>query len=687
MSEIRYKAFISYSHQDERWAAWLQRALESYHLPRKLVGGPGRHGEIPARINPVFRDREDLSAAGDLNGRIIRALENSDSIIVICSPFSAQSRWVNEEIRQFIAMGKGDRVYCLIVDGDPQAETGEGGCFPPALFEQQSMEPLAADSRKWADGKRLAMLKIVSGILGIRLDDLRQRDLQRQRKIRLVSGLAIVAALSLAIFSIVSEVSRQNEREKAEQMAGFIVDLGERLQSTTDLETLALINEQASKHFENLDPDDLSLETGTKVALTLRQMGRVSELQGRLVEALEVFQRSRDLFQTLEAKYPGQPELLYELSNAEYYIGNYHLELGAYEPAREAFRNSHRLTEKLMAAAPENPAWIMERSYSHNNLAAVQLASGQGVDHETLEHLEDAIALIERAMQLEPDNRQYASHYAVTLAWAADAQYQACRIDTAMSMRFRVRQLAEKAALADPGNRALERRHAYAISGVSAIQAHAGQLERAEENLVLSIAMLQQMAAADPSNLLYRFEIVEREFRLARLMAEQGRLEEASMQMSAIEPGLRPDARSPTKDDDAMRVYIDFLLAGSNIALQLGQVAEADKKIRQALELQLAEPDEDSGDHARWSKLVEMQFQWWEIHGSAGGDGFPAIPDIIHPGEEILSSCEDLVNQAKLAVIRGDREGAAQAIGHLQQKGFAEPGFIRFCRKYGFCSK
>ena len=36
--EFRYRAFISYSHSDERWAQWLHRALETYRLPRHLVG-------------------------------------------------------------------------------------------------------------------------------------------------------------------------------------------------------------------------------------------------------------------------------------------------------------------------------------------------------------------------------------------------------------------------------------------------------------------------------------------------------------------------------------------------------------------------------------------------------------------------------------------------------------------------
>ncbi len=101
MSEYRYKAFISYSHQDEQWGRWLQRALESYRVPRRLVGAEGRFGPVPARIAPVFRDREDLSSAADLTASVKEELAASETLIVICSPAAAASRWVNEEVRRF----------------------------------------------------------------------------------------------------------------------------------------------------------------------------------------------------------------------------------------------------------------------------------------------------------------------------------------------------------------------------------------------------------------------------------------------------------------------------------------------------------------------------------------------------------------------------------------------------------
>ena len=121
MKTLHYKAFISYSHQDEAWARWLQGSLENYRVPKRLVGSTGSFGVIPSRLLPIFRDREDLSSAADLSSKIRDELAASETLVLICSPASAQSRWVNEEVRYFRQLGREDRILALIVDGDPGA--------------------------------------------------------------------------------------------------------------------------------------------------------------------------------------------------------------------------------------------------------------------------------------------------------------------------------------------------------------------------------------------------------------------------------------------------------------------------------------------------------------------------------------------------------------------------------------
>src|SRR5258708_5038603 len=116
---FQYWAFISYSHQDKGWGDRLHRGLETYRVPRRLVGRASRDGSVPKRLFPIFRDREELPTSADLSANINEALKTSRYLIVICSPKSAVSHWVNEEIKSFKALGGEDRVLCLIIDGEP----------------------------------------------------------------------------------------------------------------------------------------------------------------------------------------------------------------------------------------------------------------------------------------------------------------------------------------------------------------------------------------------------------------------------------------------------------------------------------------------------------------------------------------------------------------------------------------
>lgn len=689
MAELRYKAFISYSHQDEAWAKWLHNALESYRIPRRLVGKPGRSGDIPARINPVFRDREDLSAARDLSKRITEALDSSESLIVICSPDAARSHWVNEEIRKFRSTSQGEKIFCLIVDGDPETEPAETCCFPPALFagmEQQPFEPLAADARKWADGRRLAKLKLIAGLLGIRLDELRQRDLQRRRKVMVAATFGFVVTLALVVMTIVAQVSRQHERDIAEQMATFIVDLGEKLRSETDLETLALISAEASRYFQDLDPDKLTAETGQRVALTLRQVGRVSELQGKPDEALTAFLQSRDLLSGLASRSPGQTLLLYELGLAEFYIGNFNLEQGNYAQARIAFQKNHQINGELLKSDPENLDWIMERSYSHNNLAAVQLDSGMGVDEESLTHMSEALVLIKKAMQLAPADTAYSSHYATTLAWAADAEYKACNLEDAMALRKKALQLAESLSRSDPGDNDLKRRYAYAISGIAQIQTHSGWLDLAEQNLRLVISILEQMSAADPSNVLYPQEVSNRKLRLAKLMDSMGRFAEAYALISELESRIGADSGFAEQNEENRQTCIDFQMAFANVSVHLGKSVEATAQLQKALDLQLTGSELRKQGPSDREMLKEMRFQWWEIHGDDGLANFPIVSEPAPATKGALRSCEDVQAMAKEFVIAGDLDQAIRQVTYLQDRGYADPAFIQFCTAYDLCA-
>jgi len=211
---MEYFAFISYQRKDEEWAKWLANELEHYHLPLTLNG----RNDLPRDLRPIFRDIDELSA-GNLPHQIHEALECSKHLIVICSPRSAKSPWVNKEIETFIGMGKTDKIFPFIIEGTAMCKKPNDPkeCFPPALRKlPKNEERLGANVNENGHGNKLrtcddcpikeerfkkdkqsdindkgrdaAVVKIVAGMLGLGFDTLWQRyereKAEEERKIR-----------------------------------------------------------------------------------------------------------------------------------------------------------------------------------------------------------------------------------------------------------------------------------------------------------------------------------------------------------------------------------------------------------------------------------------------------------------------------------------------------------------------
>jgi tetratricopeptide (TPR) repeat protein len=308
LDQFKYRAFISYSHSDTRWATWLHRALESYRPPKELVGTTTVRGVVPKRLAPVFRDREELPSATDLGGLLREALAQSQCQIIICSPKAAKSRWVNEEILSFKRLGREDRIFCLIVGGEPYASGIAGRedeeCFPPAArfklgpdgeLSNEPTEPIAADARPGKDGKQNAKLKIVAGLLAVGFDALRRREAQRRnrRLVAVASGamVGMVITSGLAAYALYERAAAERQTVRAEAEA------------RTAKET-------------------------TKFLVDLFKITEPSEARGNAVTAREMLDKGAA---SIDHDLAQQPTIQATLMDT---LGTAYLELGIYGPAR-----------------------------------------------------------------------------------------------------------------------------------------------------------------------------------------------------------------------------------------------------------------------------------------------------------------------------------------------------------------
>jgi len=409
---MKYRAFLSYSHADRKWARWLHRALEGYRPPQTLRSLSGQRRDRPLR--PIFRDRDELPSAASLSDAVEAALRETEWLILICSPAAAASHWVNEEIRAFRAFGRAENILCFIVDGEPGAG-GDQECFPPALTApwqpgDSPVEPVAADARTQGDGRHNAMLKIAAGMLGVGFDALRQRDVQQRhrRLIAIAGGSLAVAALTLvlAITAVLARNEAQERRAQAEDLIDFMLgDLQTQLGKLGRLDVFQSVGDKALQYFAAQRDDDDSPQLLAQRARNLRQIGEVRLDYGDQDAALEAFEESLILTERLAAADPEDSEAQIALANSRFYVGYVDWQRGELAQAQAMFESVIPIVDAVSARNPDHPPWLLERGYANTNLGRV--AELQGDFEAALAAYQTVMEVNERLVALEPENREW----------------------------------------------------------------------------------------------------------------------------------------------------------------------------------------------------------------------------------------------------------------------------------------
>lgn len=620
---MRYRAFISYSHADSRWARWVHRRIENYRLPSRLRGTNGEYGPLPDRFGPIFRDREDLSSAGELGPKIQLALADSEALIVLCSPDAARSPWVNNEILRFKRLGRGDRIFALIVSGEPNSGD-ERECFPPSLrFELDAdgdlsprlAEPVAADTRPNKDGKSLARLKLLSGMLGLPLDTLRQREAARQHRRQFaITSLALLVMLVtsyLAVQAIRAQHAAERRQKQAEKLVNFMLgDLSDRLNEVSRLDIMQSVNDQAMTYFKSLPTADVTDESLQQRAKTFVKIGNVRRDEGRLPHALQSFEAAAGIASKLAHARPNDVGRQLAYSEILASIGTVHWYQGELDQAQAGFEAARNVVEHASTLAPKDTELLFQISYLDNNIGHVLEARGK-LD-EALSHYRSMLGTSEKLVAMAPANRDGPTQLGLAhnnlakmallggdLPTAVERYRADVAIEAGLARRDpRNNDQAEKVLISraslgrtlaltgavDDGIREL--RHALAdTSRLLGIEANAttiledaglygtqlaywlrvhGDAAEARVQLSRAMAVLSELTRQDPSNVGWQRELAEAKIEQAEQFRSADELGQASKQsaqaLAILEPQL---AQQPNDRATVLASVAALLLAAS----------------------------------------------------------------------------------------------------------------------------
>jgi len=214
-----YDAFLSYAHRDKEVTTAIQKGL--HQIGRRV-------GQL--RALRVFRDDTNLTANPDLWGKITEALDSSRFMIVVLSPQSAASHWVNEEVSYWLQHRGHEQLMLMLAEGhlawddkNKRFDPARSDAAPPVLTGQGSLsaEPLYIDVSEdapWDVRDRTFRDKLTSlaaPIHGKPKDQLTGDDVREQRRFRRLRRAAVAGLIVLTVIAVVAAVIAVAKQQEA----------------------------------------------------------------------------------------------------------------------------------------------------------------------------------------------------------------------------------------------------------------------------------------------------------------------------------------------------------------------------------------------------------------------------------------------------------------------------------------
>jgi len=552
---------------------------------------------VPKSLRPIFCDRNDFSAGHSLTEQTVAALMASEFLIVICSPKAARSKYVNEEIRQFKAMGRSDRIIPLIIDGEPN--DAERECFPPALrfrigsdgeLTNVREEPIAADARAPGDGRELAKLKVVAGLIGLPLDEVvRRAECARKRGNRIRISLACSFLLLFAAAFELWILNEQGHDQLIEWANGLNKNI-EQKAARGEAPVRVLLSDLADQEKRTAGTTIDTPRLRYIRAQTLIIFSDGYQTLGRSQEALSRAKRASEMVNDLIAQtvqdgwwrhflsvayqkltgiaQPGSSDLQYHLSVAFQKIGNSLSSLDRWGVALDWYRRSLDLSKAFTAVDPSKTEWQSALSLAHDKIGDAWKGLGNLDSAQT--SYAASLAIRNRLAAADSDNPRLQRDLASTYDRLSDIQRAQGNWSGALESEEQSIRIVAHFYAIDGDNNDWRRNLALNYRKLADIRHDRGEIAAALDGYHKSFELTEELNRQDANNALWKRDLAACKAGIGTLLNDQGKFGEAEESFRSAIAILKPLAASDASNTDWQR---DLAVIYDQIGTMLGRRA------------------------------------------------------------------------------------------------------------------
>jgi tetratricopeptide (TPR) repeat protein len=462
------------------------------------------------------------------------ALTQSRFLILVASPESAASPWVNKEIAYWLDRKSIDTLLIALTDGELVWSRAAGDFdwhtdtpLPRVLAGCFKFEPKWVDLRAHRDDANPGNARFIehvanfaATIRGMPKEDLFSLEvLQQRRALTLAWSAAGTLAVLIAVASwqwwkaesakettaLQRDIAVRNftvaKRAADVVVFGAVKAVGN-LQGM-QVETMRQILHTSQSMLDALAqaaPDDLELQNSR--ASMLADFAVIYARAGDTTRARSAAEESLKIMRKLVVAEPSNVEWLHGVGTSLNKIGDTRQAAGDTAGALAAYLEWLATMRQLIALNPDNARWKLDLSMSLNNVGGGHIATGKRV--EALAAYEESLSVIRELAASDPENKEWQSSLSLSLSGLGDVRMIVG--DSRAALAAYEEGLTVGRKLTDDG---VSRR-----LNVSALLVRIGAVHLAQsdwsaalEAYTESLTIMRILSAADPSNAARQYDL------------------------------------------------------------------------------------------------------------------------------------------------------------------------------------
>ena len=512
------------------------------------------------------------------------------------------------------------------------------------------------------------------------------RFAMRYRPLVMVAGVAVVALLAASVVIAFLAYQANEARQRAELRRGqaeglvhfMVVELRKELDKVGRLDVLDSVHGAALEYFAKVPVTTLSNDELARQSQTLYQIGEVRVRRGDVAGAVEPFEESLALAQSLADRDPNNGQRLYDLGQSYFWLGYVHWRQSDLESALPPFEAYRDIAQQLVEIDPDNLEWVKELSHANSNLGS--MLQDLGDLEGALEHFERTLEIDRRLSVAAPDDLIQRSDVVHAHDALGMVHRRLGRLDSAAGHLRANLDLAASLVADEASNPGWNELLGNAHEQFARLCRDRGALADAERSFSEANRIFADLVEHDPENAVWQLRRTWGLLGLAQVALDRGEvdqtLEATATARQILDLGVE---RDPSDLLWRRALATAHYLEGAALAIR-GEDAARDP-LAQAIELLESVLEESPGHRLaqRWLAMVQLargRFLEMKSDPSGAQQAWQRAEALLAPLSEQGEDGRVLAPRAEALLRLGRAQDAGPLLDRLDRQGFRVPELI-----------